>query len=198
MTGARGAGLSAWCLPVSCRTPCRTRTGRMLRLTLVQRGWDETAPSVVRLVKGSRMEGMIVHVVGQDLVCQRRDLRWNLSKRRVWLWNRPTGQVRSRAGAAILILSRNTMVAEPDGELRRRLIGVEHLRQGWGRKRAGIARTGRPATGQPTRGPRTPAHASVPSGTWRPGPDERRSVCKTGGCGSSPSSTPSAAADGGR
>ena len=66
------------------------------------------------------------------------------------------------------------MVAVPDGELRRRLIGVEHLRQGWGRKRAGIARTGRPATGQPTRGTRTPAHASVPSGTWRPGPGERR------------------------
>ena len=70
------------------------------------------------------------------------------------------------------------MVAVPDGELRRRLIGVEHLRQGWGRKRAGIARTGRPATGQPTRGTRTRAHWAVPSGTWRPGPDERRSVGK--------------------
>ena len=53
----------------------------MLRLTPVQRGWDDTAPSVVRLVKGSRMEGMIVHVVGQVLVCQRRDLRWNLTER---------------------------------------------------------------------------------------------------------------------
>ena len=66
------------------------------------------------------------------------------------------------------------MVAVPDGELRRRLIGVEHLRQGWGRKRAGIARTGRPATGQPTRGTRTTAHASAPRGTWLTGPDERR------------------------
>ena len=57
-TGARGAGLSAWCRPVSCRTPCRTRTGAHAAPTPVQRGWDVTAPSVVRLVKGSRMEGM--------------------------------------------------------------------------------------------------------------------------------------------
>ena len=171
----------------------------MLRLTPVQRGWDETAPSVVRLVKGSRMEGMIVHVVGQDLVCQRRDLRWNLTERgQRGFGTTPTGQVRSRAGLGDPILSRNTMVAEPDGELRRRLIGVEHLRQGWGRKRAGIDRPGRPATGQPTRGTRTTAHASVPSGTWLPGPGERRFGLQTGGCGSSPSSTPSAAADRGR
>src|SRR6476659_5993597 len=77
-------------------------------------------------------------------------------------------------GSAIPILSRNTIVAVPDGELRRRLIGVEHVRQGWGRKRTGTAGTGRPATDQPTPGERTPAHAAVPIGTWRPGPDERR------------------------
>jgi hypothetical protein len=98
--------------------------------------------------------------------------------------------------SALPILSRNTIVAVPDGELRRRLIGVEHLRQGWGRKCTGTARTGRPATDQPTRGTRTPAHAAVPIGTWRPGPDGRRSVgLQTGGCGSSPPSTPSAAAE---
>ena len=137
--------------------------------------------------------------VVKTFVCQRRDLRWNLSKRPAWLWNYPL-PARSAQGqdSAIPILSRKTMVAVPDGELRRRLIGVEHLRQGWGRKRSGIARPGRPATGQPTRGTRTPAHASVPSGTWRPGPGERRFGLQTGGCGSSPSSTPSAAADGGR
>ena len=58
------------------------------------------------------------------------------------------------------------MVAVPDGQLRRRLIGVEHLRQGWGRKRAGIARTGRPATGQPTRGTRTPARSGARCACW--------------------------------
>ena len=41
------------------------------------------------------------------------------------------------------------MVAVPDGELRRRLIGVEHLRQGWGRKRTDTARGGRTASDQP-------------------------------------------------
>ena len=189
----RGAALFPAALPAAHEQV------RMLRLTPVQRGWDETAPSVVRLVKGSRMEGMIVHVVGQVLVCQRRDLRWNLSKRPAWLWNYPL-PARSAQGqdSAIPILSRNTMVAVPDGELRRRLIGVEHLRQGWGRKRTDTARGGRTASDQPTRGKRTRAHWAGPIGTWRPGPDERRSVCKTGGCGSSPSSTPSAAADGGR
>src|SRR6478672_3608928 len=90
-------------------------------------------------------------------------------------------------GSAIPILSMTKIVAVSDGELRRRLIGVEHLRQGWGRKRTGTAGTGRTVSDQPTRGPLTRAHWAGPIGTWRPGPGERRSVCKTGGCGSSPS-----------
>jgi hypothetical protein len=185
--------------PFPAALPAAHEQVRMLRLTPVQRGWDETAPSVVRLVKGSRMEGMIVHVVGQDLAvsvvtCD----GTSPSAASVALELRLPARSAQGQDSAIPILSRKTMVAVPDGELRRRLIGVEHLRQGWGRKRAGIARTGRPATGQPTRGTRTPAHASVPSGTWRPGPGERRFGLQTGGCGSSPSSTPSAAADRGR
>ena len=184
--------------PFPAALPAAHEQVRMLRLTPVQRGWDETAPSVVRLVKGSRREGMSstgvaktwsVSVVTCDGTSPSGSAALELGLR---------AGCRRRQGSAIPILSRNTMVAVPDGELRRRLIGVEHLRQGWGRKRAGIARTGRPATGQPTRGTRTPAHASVPSGTWRPGPGERRFGLQTGGCGSSPSSTPSAAADRGR
>jgi hypothetical protein len=85
--------------PFPAALPAAHEQVRMLRLTPVQRGWDETAPSVVRLVKGSRMEGMIVHVVGQVLVCQRRDLRWNLTERgQRGFGTTPTGQVRSRAG----------------------------------------------------------------------------------------------------
>jgi hypothetical protein len=172
---------------------------RTLRLTKCGGDCDETAPSVVRLVKGSRMEGMSttwlaktssVSVVTCDGTAP--------SAASVALELRLPARSAQGQGSAILILSRKTMVAVPDGVLPRRLIGVERLRQGWGRKRTGIARTSRPATGQPTRGTRTPAHASVPIGAWRPGPGERRSVCKTGGCGSSPSSTPSAAADRGR
>ena len=77
----RGAALFPAALPAAHEQV------RTLRLTPLQRGGDETAPSVLRLVKGSRMEGVIFHVVGQDVVCQRRDLRWNLSKRPAWLWN---------------------------------------------------------------------------------------------------------------
>src|SRR6478672_6413661 len=97
--------------------------------------------------------------------------------RSTWLWNYAyRASPLKRQNSAIPIPSGNTIVAVPDGQLGRRLIGVEYLRQGWGRKRTGTAGTGRPATDQPTPGKRTPAHAAVPIGTWRPGPDERRSV----------------------
>jgi hypothetical protein len=148
----------------------------------------------------SRMEGMILHVVGQGFVCQRGDLRWNLTERGPrGFGTTPTGaSPLKRQNSAIPIPSGNTIVAVPDGQLGRRLIGVEYLRQGWGRNCTDTARGSRTVSDQPTRGPLTRAHWAGPIGTWRPGPDERRSVCKTGGCGSSPSSTPSAAADGGR
>src|SRR6476646_9841184 len=119
--------------------------------------------------------------------------------RSTWLWNYAyRGQSPQGQNSAIPIPSGNTIVALPDGQLGRRLIGVEYLRQGWGRNCTDTARGSRTVSDQPTRGPLTRAHWAGPIGTWRPGPDERRSVCKTGGCGSSPSSTPSAAADGGR
>ena len=70
----------------------------MLRLTPVQRGGDETVPSVVRLVKGSRREGMSSTGVVKTFVCQRRELRWNLSKRQRGFGTRPTGRVSTTAG----------------------------------------------------------------------------------------------------
>ena len=119
---------------------------------------------------------MIFHVVGQDLVGQRRDRRWNLSKRPAWRWNYPLPARSAQGqGSAIPIPSGNTIVAVPDGQLGRRLIGVEYVRQGWGRNRTDTARGSRTVSDQPTRGPLTRAHAAGAIGTWRPG--RMTSVC---------------------
>ena len=62
--------------------------------------------------------------VVKTFVCQRRELRWNLSKRAAWLWNYAyRGQSPQGQKSAIPIPSGNTIVAVPDGQLGRRLIG---------------------------------------------------------------------------
>ena len=146
--------------PFPAALPAAHEQVRTLRLDPCSDSCDETARSVVRLVLGSRMEGMIFHVVGQGFVCQRGDLRWNLTERGPrGFGTTPTGaSPLKRQKSAIPIPSGNTIVAVPDGQLGRRLIGVEYLRQGWGRNCTDTARGSRTASDQPTRGPLTRAH----------------------------------------
>jgi len=96
----------------------------MLRLTPVQRGWDETAPSVVRLVKGSRMEGMIFTWLAKTssvsvVTCD----GTSPSAASVALELRLPAESAHGQDSAIPIPSGNTIVAVPDGQLGRRLIG---------------------------------------------------------------------------
>jgi len=185
--------------PFPAALPAAHEQVRMLRLTPVQRGGDETAPSVVRLVKGSRMEGMIVHVVGQDFVCQRRDLRWNLSKRRAWLWNyayRP-GPLKGRARRSRSCRGTRWWRCRTGS-----FAGGSSVLSICGRDGEGNA----PALPGPAGLPRANRHAArgrlrtrrYQAARGDPGRVNVGLVGKTGGCGSSPSSTPSAAADGGR
>src|SRR6476620_11072814 len=94
--------------------------------------------------------------------------------RSTWLWNYAyRGQSPQRQNSAIPIPSGNTIVAVPDGQLGRRLIGVEYLRQGWGRnctdtaRAAGLSRTnrhaarGRVRTGRDQSAPGDPGRMNV-------------------------------------
>jgi hypothetical protein len=82
---------------------------------------------------------------GQGSVCHRRDLQRDLRAASVGLGPRLPVRVGPTGRLGVAVRSRSTFVQVPDGESRWRLLGVKHLRQGWGLKRGGNARIKRPS-----------------------------------------------------
>jgi hypothetical protein len=179
-------------LPHTNRCACCPSPSAAVTAMRLRRRWGAAC-------EGSRVEGNDLPRGGQDFVCQRRDLRWNLSERPAWLWNyayRP-GPLKGRARRSRSCRGTRSWRCRTGS-----YAGGSSVLSICGRDGEGNA----PALPGPAGLPRTNRHAApgrprtrrYQSARGDPGRKKRRSVRKTGGCRSSPSSTPSAAADRGR